>query len=134
MAPRPSHLIVRNKYTGEPMAVPTSEIPQEVWPENWYDQPYWLHNPELQYLRPLMDDYLHNRELNPSQVKILATYFLDYACHIVIMGFLFGGGQEHVDLCLPYIRRLRALKEFAKTMEDLRTMIDVGMEYALDPI
>lgn len=131
--PRPRALTVRNKRTGEPMDIPTDSIPREIWPENWYENSYWMYNPDRPVLEPLIRRYLNNEELSEAEVKLLATYFLDHACHIAIMGYLFGGGPESLENNLPYIRRLRSLAASASAVEDLRTMVDVGMEYALDP-
>lgn len=85
-------------------------------------------------LRPLMEDYLYNRELSEPRVKILATYFVDYACHIAMASYLLGGGEGTLVFNLEVIRRLRTLAKSASSLEDLRLMIDVGMEAAIDPI
>jgi len=134
MAPRPTHLIVRLPRSKAFVYYPTSTIPEEICPENWYDNPYWLHNPDLKDVRPLIEDYLRNQDIPLEGVRRLANYFVDYACHIAIAAYIFGGGEATLVFNVDVIKRLRALARSASTLEDLRTMIDVGMEYALDPI
>jgi len=130
---RPGFLIVRNRHTGEPMAIPTASIPREIWPETWYENAYWMHSPDRPVLEPLIKRYLEGEDLEEHEVRRLAAYVVDYACHIAIMGYLFAGGLEHAQHNIPCIRRLRALAKAASTREDLHVMIDVAMDHALDP-
>jgi hypothetical protein len=126
-------LIVRDRE-GRPVEIPFSSIPKSLWPSKIFENPYWIYSPDRPVLEPLVKAYLEGRDLSPDGVRRLATYFLDYACHIAIMGYLFGGGQEQLEHNLPLIRRLRTMAKSASTKEDLHEMIAAGMEYALDPL
>jgi len=127
-------LIVRDLTTGRPIAIPTSIIPEEIRPSEWFENPYWMYRPDRGILEPLMKAYLKHEDLLPHDVKFLARYMVDYACHIAVMGYLFAGGPETLPFNLECIRKLREIESRAKTRADLNEMINVGMDYELDSL
>ena len=128
----PGFLIVRDRKTGRPVSIPISSIPVEVHPSKWRENAYWMWSPDRPILEPLIRKYLDQKDLYDSEVRILASYMVDYACHIAVMGYLFGGPEHNLEYNLECIRKLREIQARAHTRADLNEMINVGMDYALD--
>ena len=124
------HLIVRDRKSGRPVAIPISSIPEEIRPENWFENAYWRYRSDGEDLEPMIQALYDGSPLSEESIRKLSQYIFDYACHISVMGYLFGGVQEYNIEC---IRKLREIKKEAKSKEDVKTMIRLGMEYALDP-
>ena len=127
-------LIVRDRRTGRPVTIPTSMIPEEIRPDNWFENPDWRYRSDRNILEPLICGYLEKNKLAPYEVRFVAQYLVDYACHIAVAAYIFGGGDETLEFNVECINRLRALAKSASTREDIGVMIRVGMEYALDPL
>ena len=127
-------LIVRDRRTGKPVTIATSSIPRSIRPDTWYENAYWMYHDSRLVLEPLIRRYLENEEFESHEVQYLAQYFLDYACHIAVMSYLFGGGEETVQHNAEVIAKLRDLKKGARTRRDLVMMIHVARDYALDPL
>ena len=128
------HLIVRDRVTGLPVAIPTSSIPVEIRPSTWYENAYWMHCSDRAWLEPIIMKYLKDRDLNPDEVRELARYLVDFACHIAVMGYIFWPESDAYAFNVECIRRLRLLQERASTREDVAAMIRIGRHYALDPL
>ena len=47
-------MIVRDRRTGRPVAIPISKIPEEIRPDNWFENAYWRHRPDGEDLEPLI--------------------------------------------------------------------------------
>ena len=129
---KPGFLTVRDRRTGQPISIPISSIPREIHPSKWCENAYWMWSPARPILEPLIKKYLDHRLLTSDEVRILADYMVDYACHIAVMGYLFGGGESTLEYNLECIRKLREIQPRAHTRPDLNEMINVGMDYALD--
>jgi len=129
---KPGFLTVRDRKTGSPVTIPICSIPREIHPSKWRENPYWMHSPDRPILEPLIDKYLNQVDLTYDEVKILAAYMVDYACHIAVMAYLFVGGSSTLEFNLECIRKLREIQARATTRPDLNELISVGMEYALD--
>ena len=126
-------LIVKDRKTGRPMEIPTSSIPKEIRPDNWFENAYWMSRTDRNVLEPLIRALYEERNLASVEIQILAQYIIDYACHIAVMAYLFGGGQETLEFNAECIKTLRFMACKARTKRDIRNMINKGMEYALDP-
>ena len=127
-------LIVRDRRTGRPVTIPTNSIPAEIRPDNWFDNPDWRYRSDRNVLEPLISRYLEKKELAPYEVKFVAQYIVDYACHIAVATYIFGGGAASMAFNDECIKRLRALAKMASSRDDIGVMIRVGMEYAMDPL
>jgi len=125
-------LIVRDLRTGKPVAIPISSIPAEIRPDKWFENAYWRHRPDKEDLEPLIRALYTSDFLEPRSIQVLAQYVVDYACHIAVAAYLFGGGHKTLEFNAECIRKLRELKASAKEKRDIREMIRVGMDYALD--
>lgn len=127
-------LIVRDRETGKPVAVPISSIPEEIRPDNWYENPQW------QYSRALLSEEVaeffkdSKAEIHEQSARRLAQYIYDYAANIAVAGWLFGDNkQEYLEFMRPCLQQLRTLKEKAQTKRDILDMIHISMDYAVDP-
>jgi len=126
-------LVVTDRRTGRPVAIPISSIPPEIRPDNWFDNAYWRHRPDRGDLEPMIQALYSQDFLGPRSIQVLAQYIVDYACHIAVAAYIFGGGPESLEFNVECIKKLRELKASAKHKRDIREMIRVGMNYALDP-
>ena len=127
-------LIVRDRRTGRPVTIPTSMIPEEIRPDKWFENPDWRYRSDRNILEPLISRFLKREELASYEVRAVAQYLVDYACHIAVAAYIFGGGDETLEFNVECITRLRALAKTASTRDDIGVMIRVGMEYAMDPL
>jgi len=126
-------LIVRDRRTGKPVTIPISSIPAEIRPDNWFENGYWRYRPDKEDLEPLIQALFSQDFLGPRSIEVLAQYIVDYACHIAVAAYIFGGGPETLEFNVECIKKLRELREKAQDKRDIREMIRVGMDYALDP-
>lgn len=126
-------LIVRDRRTGQPVAIPISSIPAEIRPDNWFENPDWRHRPDRGDLEPMVRALFSQDFLGPRSIQALAQYIVDYACHIAVAAYLFGGGEGSLEFNVECIRKLRALQAAARDKRNIKEMIRVGMDYALDP-
>ena len=127
-------LIVRDRRTGRPVTIPTSMIPEEIRPDNWFENPDWRYRSDRNILEPLICGYLEKKKLAPHEVRFVAQYLVDYASHIAVAAYIFGGGDETLEFNVECIKRLKVLAKSASNREDISVMIRVGMEYAMDPL
>lgn len=126
-------LIVTDRITGKPVAIPISSIPPEIRPDVWFENPDWRFRPDRGDLEPMIRALFSQDFLGPRSIQVLAEYIVDYACHIAVAVYVFGGGKDSLEFNGECIRKLRELKASAKDKRDIREMIRVGMDYALDP-
>jgi len=130
----PGGLWVRDSTTGRPVLVPLSEIPKELWPEKWYENPQWQYSGALQKEEVMALASLDKYEISPELAQKLAQYILDYAKHIVIMGWLFLPEKEaYLESMKETITKLSALRNKASNRKDVMAMVHVAQEVALDP-
>lgn len=54
-------LIVRDGHTGKPIPIPTSNIPAEIPPDNWFENGYWRYRPDKGILEPIIMKYLEDK-------------------------------------------------------------------------
>lgn len=127
-------IVVRDRVTGIPVLIPLSTIPVEIRPDNWFENPDWRFRGDRRVLEPLLLRYLEKDELEEYEVRFVAQYIVDYACHIAVAGYIFSPDKSGYEFNVEFIRMLRALRDKARTREDISEMVDVAMEYALDPL
>jgi len=82
----------------------------------------------------VVQTYLSKRPMTRAMAKYLAQYIFDYACHIAVMAYLFGGGEDTLPFNSECIRRLKPLRDMAHTRRGVSVMLRVAMEYAMDPL
>ena len=46
---------MRDRWTGKSVPIPVSSIPEEIRPDNWFENPYWRHRPDGEDLDGLVD-------------------------------------------------------------------------------
>jgi len=125
-----THLIVRDR-SGQPVHIPISSIPEEIRPDNWFENPDWRHRPDSGELEPLVRAFFSDEPLDQEAIAKLAQYIVDYAAFIAVGTYIFSGGRG-VEYNAEVLKRLRELRGRATSKENIREMIDVGMDYALD--
>lgn len=129
-------LIVRDCQTGRPVSIPIHMIPARIQPDSWFEKAYWMHRHDRGDLEPLIQGLFGDYPLSREDIRRLAQYVVDYAGHIAVMAWMFSPPDEREET-LEYngeaMDRLRILRNKAETKEDVREMISVGMDYALDP-
>jgi len=127
----PKYLIMRNRRTGLPVHVRTDSIPVEIRPDKWFENPDWRYRTDRGDLEPLVRALFSEELLSKEQIKELAQYIVDYAGNLAAAVYLFGG-KEALDFNAECMRRLREIRDLASTKDDVREMISVGIDYALD--
>ncbi len=105
----------------------------EIQPDHWFENAYWMNRPDKEDLKPLINALYTQDFLGPRSIRVLAQYIVDYACHIAVMAYLFGGGRETLEFNAECLKALRFMASEARTKRDIRNMINKGMDYALDP-
>ena len=100
MSKSPGGLIVRDRRTGQPVEVPLSAIPKELWPDNWYENAYWTYSRALcrEEIGKFFED---EKEIPEALAEKLAQYIYDYAANIAVAAWLF---SESRDDYLEYMR------------------------------
>lgn len=127
-------LIVRDRRTGQPVAIPISTIPKELWPDNWYENAYWQYSKAL--VREEVAKFFEQskKEIPEQLAEKLAQYIYDYAANIAVAGWLFNPNRdEYLEHMRPCLLKLSALKNKARTKKDVMDMIHTAMGYAVDP-
>jgi len=130
----PCSLIVRDRGTGRPVEVPITLIPKELWPETWYDNVYWMHSKALlrEEVQQLFQD--PEKDLPEELTQKVATYILDYVKNMAVAVWLFNPDkQRYLEYMRPSLTKLSALKNGARTRKDIREMISVCLDCAMDP-
>jgi len=124
-------IVVRDRVTGNPVHVPVSSVPMAIRPDNWFENPDWMHRPDSAELKPIVEKLLGEDALSREEVARLAQYIVDYAAHIAVTVWLFSGGQN-VDYYRELIRRLRQMRGTATRRRHVMRMLQLGLEQGLD--
>jgi len=124
-------IIVRDRTTGKPVHVPVSSVPESIRPDNWFENAYWMHRPDGDELKPIIQKLLGEDPLSRDEAARLAQYVVDYAAHIAVTVWLFSGGQS-VDYYGELMRRLRQMRGTATKRKHVMRMLQLGLENSLD--
>jgi len=116
---------------GNPVYIPISSIPEAIQPDNWFENPDWRYRPDRGDLEPLVRALFKDEPLNQKSIAKLAQYIVDYAASIAVGTYILSGGGG-VEYNAEVLKRLRELRGRATSRENVREMIVVGMDYALD--
>jgi hypothetical protein len=134
MSESPRGLIVRDRRTGQPVEVPLSAIPKELWPDTWYENAHWQYSKAI--TREEIGKFFEGRgkEISEELAIKLAQYIYDYAANIAVAAWLFNPDkEEYLEFMRPYITKLAAIKNKARTKKDVLDMLHVALECAADP-
>jgi len=124
-------IIVRDRTTGKPVHIPVSSVPEAIRPDNWFENAYWMHRPDVDDLKPIIQKLLGEDPLSREEVTRLAQYVVDYAAHIAVTVWLFSGGQG-VDYYSELMRRLRQMRGTATKRKHVMRMLQLGLDNGLD--
>jgi len=128
----PTHVYVRDRETGEPVAIPTSVFPLEFIPEVWFENPYWRYNGYLSKAEVMK--FLEKKPLTPDEAHKLAKYILLFAQNLACMTWLFCDDREgYFKYMLPCIHKLHQILPKVKSRDEVWEMLNVCFEHALDP-
>ena len=132
----PAHVYVRDRETGEIVAVPTSEFPAEFIPEVWFENPYWKYSGYLSKAEVMK--FLEKKPLNPDEAYKIGKYILLFVKNLACAGWLFSSSEEgrekYFRYMLPCIRKLHEILLRVKSRGEVWGMLNVCLEYGLDPI
>jgi hypothetical protein len=130
----PSGLIVRDRRTGQPITIPLSTIPKELWPDNWYENAYWMYSRAL-CREEVAKFFEHSqKEIPEALAEKLAQYIYDYVANIAVAGWLFAENRdEYLEFMRPCLQKLSAKKNKSRTRKDVMDMVHIALEYAVDP-
>jgi hypothetical protein len=130
----PAGLIVRDRRTGQLVAVPICEIPKALWPETWYANVDW------QYSRAVTREEVGRfftdpkTEISEDLARKLAKYIYDYAANVSVAGWLFSEDPDaYLEYMKPCLEKLAALKAKCRTRSGVMDMVHVAIDYAVDP-
>jgi len=124
-------IIVRDRATGKPVHVAVSSLPESIRPDNWYENAYWMHRPDCEEFKPIIQKLLDDKPITEGEVNKLAQYVVDYAAHIAVAVWLFSGGQ-YLDYYGGLVRRLRRMRNRATRRKHVMRMLQLGLEQGLD--
>ena len=124
-------IVVRDRATWRPVHVPVSSVPEAIRPDNWFENPYWMHRPDCDKLKPIVQKLLDDKRLTRDDVARLAQYVVDYAAHIAVTVWLFSGGGS-VDYYAGLVGRLRRMRDTATKRKHVMRMLQLGLEHSLD--
>lgn len=134
MSKHPKGLTVRDRRTGQPVTIPLAQIPKELWPDTWYDNVYWRYSRAL--TREEVGKFFGEsiQWICEGLAQKLAQYIYDFAANTTVAVWIFNPDREnYLEYMRPCLQKLRALKNKARTREDVMDMIHVAMDYAVDP-
>jgi len=78
---------------------------------------------------------LEKKPLTQDEAYKLGRYILLYTQNLACMGWLFSEDREgYFKFMLPCIRKLRQILSKVKSRDEVYKMLDVCLEYGLDPI
>lgn len=118
---------------------PITDIPKILWPDTWYDNPYWRTHPQSAALGKIISKYQkdrYTRQLTIFEVKMFAQYIVDYAGLVASIAFL---RSRPVDReCIlrgngAMMQKLRGIFKYAVTSDDIQKAIDLCSEFGIDP-
>jgi hypothetical protein len=126
-----SQVIIVRDRAGKPVQIPVYSIPEEIRPDNWYENPDWRHRPDRAAFEPIVQKLLSEQPMTRDEVKRLAQYVVDYAAHIAVAVYLFSG-RQHIDYYGGLIRRLRQMRDTATRRKHVMRMLQLGLDQGLD--
>ena len=129
----PAYVVMRNINTGQPVRIPVGVIPKIFWPETWYENPYWMYSGALSRA-DVAEFFQDQREIRPDFAHRLATYILDFVQNTAAAVWLMNTDKEgYLKHMRPCVEKLLGLKARARCRKDVKDMIDVCLDYAIDP-
>lgn len=135
---KPESLIVRDRMTGQPIAILIGDIPEDLHPLVWFKdgRASWQANEFV--TKRIVLAYLKREDLTEKELKRLATYIVSYTQHIAIMGWIFNSNRtERNETYQMNSQMIRTLKEIHARepfiMEYVTEMVGACMEMAVDP-
>jgi hypothetical protein len=129
----PTHIYVRDRKTGEIVAIPTSVFPLEFIPEVWFENPFWMHSGYLSKAEVMK--FLEKKPLTPDEAYKIGKYILLFAQNLACAGWLFSDDRpEYFEFMLPCIHKLHKILPRVKSREEVWEMLNVCFQYGLDPI
>ncbi len=126
-----SQVIIVRDRAGNPVQIPVSSIPEEIRPDNWYENPDWRHRPDRAAFEPIVQKLLTEQPMTRDEVARLAQYVVDYVAHIAVAVYLFSGNQ-HIDYYGGLLRRLRQMRDTATRRRHVMRMLQLGLDQGLD--
>jgi len=129
----PAYVIMRDT-SGRLIRIPVGIIPKIFWPDTWYENPYWQYSGAL--TRADIHEFFSEseKEIRVDFAHKLATYILDYVRNICAVVWLMNPNRDaYLEQMTPCIMKLSELKAKAKCRKDVMEMIQVCLEYAIDP-
>jgi hypothetical protein len=80
---------------------------------------YWIRE-TTGVLRPVIEDYLHRREMTPAQITAMRAYLRQWIMAPWAVG--------------PVIERLRDMVDFVTTREEIDRWMGIAMDEGIDPL
>lgn len=119
---------------------PISDIPKSLWPDTWYDNPYWMQRPDSQRLGTIIRKYLKDRRLQPLDIfdiKFFAQYIVDYAGLVSSLAYLHSDRVDKNFIVQQNSILMFKLKELFKSVDSsdgIQKMVDLCQECGVDPL
>lgn len=130
----PGSLIMRGE-DGRPVDIPISSIPEDIKPDNFYQNSYWMHRPDGEELKELVMGYLNKRDLTHAEVQALAQYIYDYNGNIAVASYLLSGRDKGIlEFQVEVMGKLREVLKMASERKHINEMINIGRDYGNDPL
>ena len=123
-------IVVRDR-AGNPVQIPVSSIPEEIRPDNWFENAYWMHRPDSDRFRPVIGKLLEEQRLTGDEIRMLAQYVVDYAASIAVAVYLFSG-QRDTGYYGGLVRQLRQMRDEATKRKHVMRMLQLCLEHSLD--
>ena len=130
----PAYVVMRDAATGQPVRIPVGVIPKIFWPETWYENPYWMYSGGLS--KADIAEFFQDpqREVRPDFAHKLATYILDYVQNMAAAVWLMNPDKDgYLKRMRPCVEKLSQLKVRARCRKDIMDMVDICLDYAMDP-
>lgn len=134
---KPEELFIKHEDTGQIVAYPTAQIPEDLEPPVWFQNAYWMHNKFL--TKRLVMAYLKREPLHKSEYKRFKTYIFSFILHIAIMNWVFNPNEvqkvKYLNHNRPFLQELRELyKADPPTRAQVEEMINLCLEKGFDPL
>jgi len=119
---------------------PITDIPKSLWPDTWYDNPYWKGRPDSQRLGTIIRKYSKDSRLQPLNIfdiKFFAQYMVDYAGLVSSMAYLRSDRRDKTFIVQQnsvLMYKLKELFKVAMTADDIQKMVDLCKECGVDPL
>jgi len=135
------------KKPSEPIAVrvgnrvvPVTDIPKALWPDTWYDNPYWKGRPDSQRLGRIIRKYQMDSRLLPLnifEIKLFAQYIVDYTGLVSSIAYLHSDRRDMIFILQQntvLMFKLKELFKVAMTADDIQKMLELCLECSVDPL